>query len=158
MLLHTGFAGDLDRSFAGSVSRDHDNCDNQQCCDQRKRAIEFFRSMRSGGSVDRGHDSSSLNPFASGPAPFGQDHPVTVGDVPKQAGLFERVGALRTGRHLTRFLKRVDRACIPAAAVRRGFLLHGHTLFVGFAGSEIWLFEWPSNFSILRSCCQSSTS
>jgi len=158
MLLHTGFAGDLDRPFAGSISRDHDNGDNQQCRDQRKRAIEFFRPMRSGGGVDRRHDSSSLNPFASRPAPFGQDHPVTVGDAPKQTGLFERVGALRPGRHLARFLKSVDRACIPAAAVRRGFLLHGNTWFAGFAGSETWLFEWPSNFSILRSCCQSSTS
>jgi hypothetical protein len=54
---------------------------------------------------------------------------VTVRDAPKQAGLFERVGSLRAGRHLACFLKRVHRARIPAAAVRRGFLLHGHTLF-----------------------------
>ena len=59
---------------------------------------------------------------------------MTVGDAPKQTGLFERVDALRTGRHRARFLKRVDRACIPAAAIRRGFLLHGHILVGGFVG------------------------
>jgi hypothetical protein len=36
---------------AGSVSRNHDDCDNQKCRDQRKRAIEPFRPQRNGADV-----------------------------------------------------------------------------------------------------------
>jgi hypothetical protein len=32
------------------------------------------------------------------------------------------------GRHLARFLKGIHRACLLAAAVRRGFALHDHIL------------------------------
>jgi hypothetical protein len=53
---------------------------------------------------------------------------VTVRNAPKQASFFERVGSLRTGQHLARFLKGIHRACILAAAVSRGVLLHGHIL------------------------------
>lgn len=49
---------------------------------------------------------------------------MTVRSAAKQASLFERIGSLRTGRHLARFLKGIRRTCILAAAVRRGFLLH----------------------------------
>jgi hypothetical protein len=51
---------------------------------------------------------------------------MTVRNTLKQASLFERVGSLRTGRHRARFLKRIHRVCILAAAVRRGVLLHGN--------------------------------
>ena len=61
-----------------------------------------------------------------GPAFFGKGQPLTVRNAPKQAGFFERVGSLRTGRHPARFLKGIYRACILAAAVRRGFLFHDH--------------------------------
>jgi hypothetical protein len=63
-----------------------------------------------------------------GPALFGKDQPLTVRSASKQAGFFERIGSLRIGRHPARFLKGVHRACIPAADVRRGFLLHVHIL------------------------------
>jgi hypothetical protein len=53
---------------------------------------------------------------------------MTVGNAPKQASFFERVGSLRTGRHLARFLKGIHRACILAAAVSRGVLLHDRAL------------------------------
>jgi hypothetical protein len=46
----------------------------------------------------------------------------------KQASFSERVGSLRTERHPARFLKGIRRACIRAAAVRRGFALHDHIL------------------------------
>jgi hypothetical protein len=51
-----------------------------------------------------------------GPAPSRQNHPVTVRGALEQAGLFERVGSLRTGRQLARFLKGVYRNCIPRVA------------------------------------------
>jgi hypothetical protein len=44
------------------------------------------------------------------------------------ASFSERVGSLRTERHPARFVKGIRRACIPAAAVRRGFALHDHIL------------------------------
>ena len=44
---------------------------------------------------------------------------------------FERLISLRTGRHLARFLKGTRCARIPAAAVRRDFLLHDVGPWVG---------------------------
>jgi hypothetical protein len=64
----------------------------------------------------------------TGPAFFGEDHPLTVRNASKQARFFQCVGSLRTGRHAARFLKGIHRACILAADVRRGFLLHDHIL------------------------------
>jgi hypothetical protein len=43
---------------------------------------------------------------------------MTVRNASKQAGLLERVGSLRTGRHLAPFLKGIRHACILAAALR----------------------------------------
>jgi hypothetical protein len=63
-----------------------------------------------------------------GPALLGKDQPLTVRNASKQAGFFERIGSLRTGRHPARFLKGIHRACILATDVRRGFLLHVHIL------------------------------
>jgi hypothetical protein len=63
-----------------------------------------------------------------GPALLGKDQPLTVRNASKQAGFFERIGSLRTGRHPARFLKGIHRACILAADVRRGFLLQVHIL------------------------------
>jgi len=49
---------------------------------------------------------------------------MAVRNASKQAGFFECIRSLRTGRHLPRFLQGVHRDCALAAAVRGGFLLH----------------------------------
>jgi hypothetical protein len=65
-------------------------------------------------------------PLLPGPAAFGEDQPVTVRDAAKQAGLFERIGALYAGRHFARILKGVRGHGVLSAAGRRGLLLHDH--------------------------------
>jgi hypothetical protein len=62
-----------------------------------------------------------------GPAAFGEDQPLTVRGAAKQAGLFERSGALCAGRHFARILKGIHGHGVPGAVGRRGFLLHDHT-------------------------------
>ncbi|MEI9923660.1 MAG: hypothetical protein WDN50_09250 [Bradyrhizobium sp.] len=52
---------------------------------------------------------------------------MTIRGAAKQASLFERIGALCAGRHFARILKGVYGHGVPAAADRRGFLLHDHT-------------------------------
>ena len=61
---------------------------------------------------------------------------MTVRNVSKQADLLERVGSLPTRRHRTRFLKGIHRACILAAAIRRGFVLHDYILM--WCPTKIW--------------------
>jgi hypothetical protein len=85
-----------------------------------------FRARLCAGRVELGHDTTSLNSITSGSAPFGKRQSLTVGGITKQASFLERIGSLRPGRHLARFLKGIRRACILATAVRRGFLLHDH--------------------------------
>jgi hypothetical protein len=84
-----------------------------------------FAISASNGGITRPPSTQLI----AGPAFFGKDQPLTVRNASKQAGFFERVGPLRAGRHPARFLKGIHRACILAAAVRRGFLFHGHILF-----------------------------
>jgi hypothetical protein len=84
-----------------------------------------FAILASNGGITR-PPSTHLIP---GPAFFGKDQPLTVRNASKQAGFFERVGSLRTGRHPARFLKGIHRARILAAAVRRGFLFHDKSSF-----------------------------
>jgi hypothetical protein len=78
--------------------------------------IGALRSQRQTGAL---HTSFNSLP---GPAFFGEDQPLAVRNASKQAGFFQRVGSLRTGRHPARFLKGIHRACILAADVRRGFV------------------------------------
>jgi hypothetical protein len=92
------------------------------------RSNDFDRGLCDLG-VERGHCTTSFNSLNSGAFLFfGEDQPLTVRNASKQARFFERVGSLRTGRHPARFLKGIHRACILAADVRGGFLLHDHIL------------------------------
>jgi hypothetical protein len=107
-----------------SITGNHDDCDNQERRDQRKRAIDFFRPVRGANGVEWSHASNSLNSAASRPAAFGQQQPATVRDAAKQASLFERLGSLRARRHPARFLKGIHRHRIPGTAGWRSFFLH----------------------------------
>jgi hypothetical protein len=43
-----------------------DDCDNKECRDQRKNAIQCFRARFCAGRLERGHDTTSLNSITSG--------------------------------------------------------------------------------------------
>jgi hypothetical protein len=86
--------------------------------------IGALRSQRRTGALH-----TSFNSLNSGACLFWRrSTPLAVRNASKQAGFFQRVGSLRTGRHPARFLKGIHRACILAADVRGGFLLHDHIL------------------------------
>jgi hypothetical protein len=94
---------------------------------ERARSSVFDRGAAAAVSSRR-NDNFLWLPLLPGPAFFRKDQPMAVRNASKQASVFERVGSLRTGRHPARFLKGIHRACILAAAVSRGFLLHVHIL------------------------------
>jgi hypothetical protein len=57
------FHGRPGSAYAGSISRDQDDCADKDRRDQRKHAIECFRPLRSSGDVGRRHNSNSPNRF-----------------------------------------------------------------------------------------------
>jgi hypothetical protein len=91
---------------------------------ERTRSRVFDRVVATVASS--GGNDIPLLQLLPGPAFFREDQPRTVRNASKQASFLERVGSLRTERHLARLFKGLRRACIPAAAFSRDFVLHDH--------------------------------
>src|SRR5882724_3371037 len=115
-----------------SISHNHDDGDDNDCGDQRKRTIECFRARPCEGHFERRHDIAPSAHLLPRPASFCRNQPLTIGRSVQQARLLECLGPLRPGRYLTRFLEGVHRprafdgdyrprSCFPA--FRPWFLL-----------------------------------
>jgi hypothetical protein len=52
-----------------------------------------------------------------GSAPFRKEYPLIVSSSTEKAGLFQRAISLRAKRHRLRFLKRINRSRVKAAAI-----------------------------------------
>jgi hypothetical protein len=91
-------------------------------------SIDFDRSFATSSESMPQFPLTQLFPR---PAALGKGQSLIIGDATKQARYFERIGSLRTGRHFSRFLESIQRACVLVAAVRRGFQLHGIRSYVG---------------------------
>ncbi len=115
-----------------SISHNHDDGDDNDCGDQRKRTIECFRARPCEGHFERRHDMAPSVHLLPRPASFCRNQPLTIGRSAQQARLLECLGPLRPGRYLTRFLEGVHRprafdgdyrprSCFPA--FRPWFLL-----------------------------------
>jgi hypothetical protein len=112
-------AFDAGPSECRSISRDHDDGDDNDGRDQRERAIKCFRAVPGGGRFERRHELTSLNSPTSEacrtlfprPASFCKYQSLMVDRSTEMARFFQRLGSLRSGRHLARFLKGVQRSC-----------------------------------------------
>ena len=102
---------------SGSVSHNHDDGDDKDCRDQRKRAIECFRARRCGGHFERRHDMTPSAHLLPRPASFCRNQSLAVGRSAEQARLLERLGPRRPGRHLTRCLEGIRRSRVLAAII-----------------------------------------
>jgi hypothetical protein len=113
----TGRASDAGPSDCRSISRNHDDGDDNDGRDQRERTIECFRTAPCGSRFERGHDLTSLSLLPKPasfllprPASFCKYQSLVIGRSTELARFFERLGSLRAGRHLTRFLEGIQRS------------------------------------------------
>jgi len=121
----------LGREFR-SIPHNHDDGDDKDCRDQRKRAIECFRARRCGGHFERRHDMTPSAHLLPRPASFCRNQSLAVGRSAEQARLLERLGPRRPGRHLTRCLEGIRRSRVLAAIIGRDHA------FLPFAHGSYW--------------------
>src|SRR6266850_1879343 len=81
-----------------SISHNHDDGDDNDCGDQRKRTIECFRGRPCEGHFERRHDMAPSAHLLPRPASFCRNQPLTIGRSAQQARLLECLGPLRPGR------------------------------------------------------------